>query len=80
MIYKATWMDGRELVLRAHDAEMARRRAFEWRQYDPMYDGDVDASVFTLTHVESRASTAIITAGWTPAAYAGEHVVDPVKM
>lgn len=67
MIYRATWADGRQLLLRAPDEEQARLRSINWRKdEDPMFDGDVSEKPGRIIQIQSRGPVGILLAGWMP--------------
>jgi hypothetical protein len=67
MIYRATWLDGRQAVLRAPDEEQARLRAVAWRKEDDsLYDGDVPDLPHSITQIQSRGPVGVLLTGWAP--------------
>lgn len=66
MIYKATWDDGREAIVRASDEEAARLLVTSWRETDPMFDRNLGASTtpISIAHVPSRGPVAVLVFGW----------------
>lgn len=64
MIYRASWEDGRQVILRAADEEQARQRAFAFRQNDSLQDPHVPNAPSAIEMIPSRGATGVLLAGW----------------